>query len=418
MQTDAIAAVPMQDGVSEYSIRVNITDYMTAGVWKLTSVDFGHGHITKVLVSDKDTTFDILRDDRPLVVSLKGPAVVWNGTKAIFTLKVDRVPARLSDSSPQPARCEDMLEVTFRPEGGSSANQEDYPEVVRFHPGKLVYDVPFEHLPDAQPIGKWQATLSATKYRGNNCPPLLPLTGQKQFNFEVLPPHDLVVPKSVEVTMNPTQVQLLRAEASALKVKAQRLESELRSGYGEGSGKILHDSIDDALTRLNNTELTYNREAGTTDPAALIFFGDIRQSYREVLNTLATKDIPSASVPRLVLATETSDKDLSIAVAAVHASLLHNVDAYVTVANSERLTFDLKVKSDPQGAKVSYCRKPEPYVPFDDVTNSTIPRLPVAVWFVRFQKDGYGDEERTYDATKETDPLMVKLLKRKAKPSR
>ena len=210
---------------------------------------------------------------------------------------------------------------------------------------------------------------------------------------------------------------MLRAEASALKVKAQRLENVLNSGYAEGSGKILHDSIDDALARLSKTESTYNREAGTTDPAARIFFDDIGRSYREALNLLATKDVSPASAPRLVLAAETSDKNLSIAGAAVLASLSHNIDAYITVATAERLTFDLQVRSDPQGARVSYCRKPDPYVPFNDVTNSIISKLAVAVWFIQFQKDGYGDEERTYDATKETGPLIVKLLRRKAKPS-
>jgi hypothetical protein len=415
MQTDAIATVPMQDGVSEYSIRVNITDYMTAGVWKLTSVDVGRASRTRVPVSDKDTTFEVLRDDRPLVVSLEGPAVVRNGTKATFTLKVDRVPSKLNDSLPQPAHCEDMLEVVFRPAGSSSGAQEPFP--IRFHPGKLAYDVYFERLPDAQPTGKWEATISAGKYQWHNCPDPLPLTGQKRFTFEVLPTPDLVVPKSVEVTMNPTQVQLLRAEASALKVKVQKLENALNSGYAEGSGKILHDSVDDALARLSETESIYNREAGNADPAAHVFFDDIRRKYREVLNTLAAKDVSPVSAPRLVLAAETSDKNLSEAGAAVLASLFHNINAYNTVASAERLTFDLKVRSDPQGAKVSYCRKPDPYVPFDDVTNSTIPRLPVAVWFVQFQKDGYGDEERKYDATKETDPLIVKLLKRKAKPS-
>ena len=205
MQSNAVATVPMTDGVSEYSIRVGINDHMTAGVWKLTSVDVGRANNTTIPVRDKDATFEIQRDDISLIASLKGPAIVRSGTKATFTLKVDRVPSRSSDSSPESAPCEDMLQVIFRPAGSSNGIHVYAP--VRFLPGKLAYDVYFERLPDDQPTGKWEATVSVGKYKTSRfftCPDVLTLTGQKQLTFELLPPLDLVVPESVEVTMNPT----------------------------------------------------------------------------------------------------------------------------------------------------------------------------------------------------------------------
>ncbi len=172
----------------------------------------------------------------------------------------------------------------------------------------------------------------------------------------------------------------------------------------------------EALQSVTETEEEYRKLAKSRSSASNVFFDDIRGNYHDSLLKLSTQH-NSREHLQFVSADLAASPD-SVATFAI-GSILHNVNAYETAANTARLTFTLKLRTDPQGAKILYRRKPDDFQPFSDVTNSTIENLPIAVWFVKFQKDGYEEtEEVLYDATTQTTPVFVKLKPVRGKRSR
>ena len=80
--------------------------------------------------------------------------------------------------------------------------------------------------------------------------------------------------------------------------------------------------------------------------------------------------------------------------------------AYKTVADAQSLTFDLTVKSNPDGAGVRYHRRGDPCHPNPDTTNTTIMSLPYAIWLVQFQKAGYTTKEVEHDPFREPNHVI------------
>jgi hypothetical protein len=86
--------------------------------------------------------------------------------------------------------------------------------------------------------------------------------------------------------------------------------------------------------------------------------------------------------------------------------------AYSLVADTQTLAFDLEVNSNPEGAANSYRRRGDPYKQHPNPTNSTIKSLPYAEWFIRFQKQGYHDQEIDFSAFVEPNRIVIANLQK------
>jgi hypothetical protein len=229
----------------------------------------------------------------------------------------------------------------------------------------------------------------------------------------------LVTPTSVAVTANPSQIQLLLAEADRLKAKAEHLKQQLSLDNVGTNQILLSSSVRQAITDLDKTEETYKQKGLDQSSARAVntFFDDIRLNYGEALKALANDSARAAQagarLERVGLVSGGPSPRLSHASQAVLASILHNSKAYSVVASSGFITFNLEVDSDPQGASVSYRQRGGEYHSLDHETDWRIENLPRAVYLIRLQKSGYEDKEVTFDAMDSTSPNIHVRLERK-----
>jgi hypothetical protein len=225
--------------------------------------------------------------------------------------------------------------------------------------------------------------------------------------FRVIPNNGLVFPTSAEVTVNLDQKQLLRREAGHLQARIQQLKStvsEYASANQHGAvTPLLLKNLSDAATALKQTEAEFSRL--TTDNGQRtnegIFFDDLRRGYEGVISHLDRSKATLGHGGALVRIAETEKPSVESLLALALRPMEQNELAYKVVADEGSLTFDLEVDSTPEGASVSYFRKGDPPRPSPDQTRATIPKLPFAIWIVRFEKSGYKTEEREHDPFRE-----------------
>jgi hypothetical protein len=277
-------------------------------------------------------------------------------------------------------------------------------------PGQRDYKVTYT-IPAAAQGGTWTVSIIGVS-DGLDLHPFSPQP--KGQTFQVIANRDLVLPTSASIVVNPSQRQLLRKAAGNLQLRIQDLKAAVAS-YQEANqqGKIpqvLRTNVNDALKALRATETEFKSKAtaqGQADIAG-VFFGDLRLNYDDVLRNL---EHPSGDLSRpagFVNAAFSGKNTLPFAVI-VQASLRAfegNELAYNIVAESGSLTFDLKVTSNPSGAAVSYYRRGDPPHLYSDPTNTVVPSLPYAVWYVKVEKTGYKAQEREHDAIHSADHVV------------
>jgi hypothetical protein len=88
-------------------------------------------------------------------------------------------------------------------------------------PGQRVYRAPFQ-VPPAAPPGTW--SISRIGFSGGGPPLDLAFRG---LSFTVIPQPGLIFPSAAEVSINPSQIQLLRREAGRLQWRVQSLKADL-----------------------------------------------------------------------------------------------------------------------------------------------------------------------------------------------
>jgi hypothetical protein len=242
-----------------------------------------------------------------------------------------------------------------------------------------------------------------------------PLTMARTISFRVIPASDVRYPTSAEVTINPSQAQLLRIEATKLQRQVQDLKALLSSPRRRDTTGILGRAVQDALEALSSTEESFRSSAtgGATDvPAAKVFFDDLRISYQDAASTVRQ----SASLPNGQLLRVSQNRvgrdNYPPAAYAVLRSFEQNELAYTVVADTQSLVFNLEVQSVPAGATVCYYRRNDPCHLHPKQTNSTIPSLPYAIWIVHFEKAGYTAEDREHDPFREPNHVVIVELKK------
>lgn len=347
------------------------------------------------LAQNRDTQQNIQLDAQASA-TVQGPAIVKAGEDATFTVTLDQPPN--FDSG--------RIYAEFQADGkpvGAAVRGVD--RSTRAYTLSVL-------VPIDSPAATWvlQKLVFAA---GNNIQQ--PLKIRRTISFQVLPTSDLRYPTSAEVTINLSQAQLLRAEASKLQRQVQDLKALLSSPIRGGITGILGRNVQDALEALNSTEASFRKLAtsGTPDvEEARVFFGDLRLSYEDAASTVRqSTTLPSGELLR-VSQSAVVRGDYPPAAYAVLRSFEQNELAYKLVADTQSLVFNLDVQSVPAGATVCYHRKNDPCHPHPNQTNSTIPSLPYAIWIVHFEKPDYKAEDREHDPFREPNHLVIVELKK------
>lgn len=333
-------------------------------------------------------------------VTLSTPEIIKAGETVRFTVTLDRAP-NFNGAS-----------LFYSISGPNFA----FGGVVPLSTKIRTYQIAFP-VPAAAQGGTW--SLIRLEFYPGALKPRTSLKNFKPVSFRVVANSNLIFPTSVEVTINPSQVQLLRREAVAVQTRIQDLKANLiQLPKSPDRGKliaILQKNLSEALEAINSTERSFTERGSDLSvlDAAEVFFDDLRTSYREMIRDLPRARTDIAKDHPFITAALVDQPSYPALAQGPLRILEQNELAYTVVANNEHLTFDLEVNSFPAGATVFYRRRADSERQNGKPTDSTIPSLPYAIWTVRFHLDGYKDEEREHDPFREPNHVVtVKLAKK------
>jgi hypothetical protein len=404
----------LHDGQAIYTLVLNVRESMSPGKWKLTELSLGRS-TPKTIPFSEDVSF-VVADLQPLMVHVQAPSSVEAGNEYALTVTLDSYPVDVSKN------CKLQLSLLLR-QGGPNGRSLD-PLRAAIVPEQLSYKFSHQFEPDI-PSGPWEVAVEDSAYNSNDPDEgcwYPQLQGNVRVAFNIEPARNLVTPTSVVVTVNPSQIELLREEADHLRAKERHLREQLASESSNTHQVVLQTSLQDALTDLERTKNSFIGLQKGMEPASrravYIFFDDIERTYvhaqEAVVKTSAR--LPRAQ-PRLMqvhYAFTGLAYHLDPAADAVLESIVHNEAAYDVVASSKLLTFTLEVDSKPKGATISYKLRGDDYHSLHHETDWRIENLPRAVYLVRVQKEGYEEQEKPFDAIKDTGTSISFDLKRKS----
>ncbi len=283
-------------------------------------------------------------------------------------------------------------------------------------PDKKSYDISIE-IPIDAPEGIY--TLSSITVGSADGMHHAALKFERQ-SFAVIQPGSFSLPTEAKVTINLSQKQLLRSAAIAVQRKIETLKATLAT-LKEDSSRVpglLRQNVLDADKALSMTEKEFMDLTTTSAERANanVFFEDLHRTYELTLRQLqVTLYRESAILPvTFQRSAKTQDEALE---SVVLRAFEHNELAYDVVADTQSLTFDLDVRTVPEGAEVSYGKRGDSsFTPLQDETNSVIKALPYAIWLVRFVKEGYAPVQREHNPfTDKNHVLAVELTPRNKK---
>jgi hypothetical protein len=304
-----------------------------------------------------------------------------------FTVKLDRAPNFHGGA----------LSVGFSLRDGQGSVSAS----VSTEPGQDVYHLQVQ-IPEAAHGGIW--ALTSLQFWNSAAWVNLP---HKDVSFRVIPNPGIVYPTSAEITVNLSQVQLLRREATHIQGRIQQLKSAVseyvRANREGAVSPLLERNLRESVSALRATQAEFSKL--TTSEAqgskAEIFFDDLRKSYEDAISHLVRATATFKGEERLVRVSEVKKAGAEPFLSLTLRPMEQNELAYNVVADQGSLTFDLEVDSTPEGAAVTYSRRGDPPRGNPDPTRSTIRSLAYAIWTVHFEKPGYKPEEREHDPFRE-----------------
>jgi hypothetical protein len=409
------ASVPLVNGQRDYTLTLRIGEWMIPGKWRMVEVGLGQT-AGKTFPVPESVSFEI-PSLRPFRVHFQAPKNVVAGQRFVFTATLDEYPNDLYKD------CAIRLSVQLKSDALGRWGIAD-PGCVILKPGQLSYEIPYSFKSD-YPGSVWQVELH------HGAGPVNPdvhfgcryprMEGDTHATFILEPNKELVTPTSVEVTVNPSQVKLLLVEADHLKAKAQDLRQRLSSADTATKQVLLQTSVQEAKNDLDRTEKIYKEQGGEPSSELAkdinIFFQDIRTDYADALKEpvkQSAQNIRGEAQFELVRASlREPNPPLDPVSEAVVGSVLHNAAAYEVVASTRDIRFNLDVYSDPQGATISWKLRGDQYKPVDHDTDWRIENLPIAVYYIRLQKNGYADKETRFDAISNSGSSIHVHLERK-----
>jgi hypothetical protein len=212
--------------------------------------------------------------------------------------------------------------------------------------------------------------------------------------------NDRQCSKPIKITNN--QVSVLRTAADVLNKRTSSVKFELAKletkGPFDEAKSFLRSSVYESRKDLWSTRSAFEKysKSARQREASNIFFGDLAIQYSQVDEILITVE---------------KDEYQEIRERAFRL-FEYNFLAYKAVAASQSLTFNLAVTSAPRKeASVYFRRKGEDYQKYSNNTDTTIPNLIYAVWYVRVELPGYESEEKQHDPYREPNHALYFDLK-------
>jgi hypothetical protein len=396
----------LHDGQSIYSFSLPITESMDKGRWKLVSVQMGKAVMKDVPITNDIAAFDV-RLPAP-ILHVQVPERVVAGTSFHLEVILDEIPITSTE-------CNLYIGFWIRPraQSGTAGN-------VLVQSGRHSYEL-IGKLDVDVPSGVWKGAVNLytepreqSGGRGRMCfERLPPWLATSELSLTVEPSPSLVSPTAVSATVNPSQIQLLVAEADRLRAKAKHLQEQLASDNKTGNQDLLRSSLLEANADLDKTETTFKQQGAEQPPVQQVdaFFDDIRFGYQEALGILRGEVAREKDGQLLRVSAGRARAPLNANL--VLKSIRHNADAYDLVASAKALTFNLDVYSEPKGAAISYRRRGGEYHSVDHETDWRIENLVRAVWLIKLQKPGYEDAEKPFDAVDNTrTSITIKLTQK------
>jgi hypothetical protein len=396
--------------------------FLSLGEWKLLEVTLAG---RQVLFED-DVTFEVRAPT--IVLHVQAPGSVRAGQSFDFKVSVD---GYLQNSYCMPTLSVDLRQRSpdRRP---NPNNAHVYVNSISLDPSQQQRSFVMSGLfaPDL-PDGPWQGEFTVFNELARSMQDRAPqgtcrgpiLEGDTRFAFEVEPAAGLQTPTSANVTVNPSQAQLLRAEAARLTAKANLLKQQLGSEGTAANLAMLRKSVSQEISELVKTQASYKEDGivPSSERAVNVFFDEIRFNYDQALKALsgssAQSRLAGPRLERVSMSLGDSSPLASSGSDVVLGSFSYNATAYLVAASSATMTFNLEVVSVPKGATVSYKQRTDPdFTPVGQRTDCQIPNLYRAGYSIRFQKPGY--EERLYEFNGQTsaDTKITVQLIRKGRP--
>jgi hypothetical protein len=381
--------------VSDYNVTIETPDDLAPGKYKLTNLQMT-GEPTTI---PEDVSFELVDTLRAVHMQVDAPPTVEAGHTLNVKVTLDEPPEGGSQY------CTPTVEATLK------ANNATAIYIGGFEPKERELSHTFSHY--------FESDLNATHYAvkitlGAAVPSMggcriSNAIGNQDLDVKLLPSRTIVRPTSVAVIINPSQAQLFSAEAAKINADADHLDSSAAPNDSDAGGR-LQSALLTALKRVDETETTFKAygKQNSNVPEVGVFFDDIRATYGNALKAVSENRQPGKSPLMLASNSTTSPvptKDR--AAKAVIGSLHHNADAYTTAVSLNSLTFDLLVKSFPEGAKILYAREADPsFETYADPTNATINNLPLAIWILKFQMDGKKEATKTHNPFRERNHVV------------
>ncbi len=382
-----------------YTLRFDVTEDLAPGKWKLTRVIVGQNQQEEFKIS-KNVTFDILAPS-PIVVHARSPQTVEAGETYNVTVTMDEWTKNLYKG------CVLTIGIRLKPTspGAQAFGFDDQALTADKHSYTFSYSLASD-FPGGSVDGDIVESGGNDNDHFTGCR-YPELKGDTHFEFKIEPNKNFKPPTSVEVIVNPSQIQLLSGEIDRLNAKAQNIKEELRLKSPADRQALLLGSLADAMTELAATKKTYKERGKEPSyiPAINIFFGDIERTYRDARKTLANNSVQ-------ILQAISGLKDISLdgsspredgASDVVLAAIQHNVEAYEIATSSKVITFNLDVYSEPPDAKIAYrIEGDDDYTPVEHHTDWQIENLPLATYEIRLQLPDYQDYVTTFEAVRNT----------------
>lgn len=357
--------------------------------------------------------------------------VLQGQTDAQLTISQENVTAgdsvRLTLTLDQPAACDANAGVSFR----TPSQPPSYVSIGGvIHKGEKAVIVESQ-VPFDTPAGRYDS------YEGylNPCPNYVNAT-----RFPV-PVRTLVVtayadpnkfPTNGDLALLPTQRQFLDTKI----VQLEELDSQVTTRLAGNAADVpqvrdfLVQIVNTAEADLSATEAQYRVQIMKSQGELPAFFADFHLEYQALLTDLRAP-IPGMSaervpdVPLLYVqlnrrpavdpgnAVKNLSGTYSSDVKSVRKTISDNANAYKYVKKSGRITFDARISSFPDGARIRYKKRIDS--DFKDYSMPTdIPKvtLELATWVFEFRKDGCTDKPtKEIDPYEDTDPdISVEFL--------
>jgi hypothetical protein len=401
--------VKPHDGLATYDMILPITEKMVPGKWKLTQIDITQDK-PHIIPFSGVAAFNIAPLHPIKLIDIQHPRSVEAGQSFTIKITVGDYPKDAYED------CAVWLGIRLTPAPHKQATDEE------IKPDQRSYEFSSRFYPDT-PGGRVEGEVTYTGGvvgsgdRLFGCRYPRP-DGDRKFEFDLLPSKGLVTPTSAEVTVTRPQGDLLKIAAAKIQVQLKELKAALASNSETVNGPVAavaRKNIDQALAALDDTQSSFHKLAVTPKQTVReqVFFDDIRTAYKDSLAKLGKNSRLSGPDPSLgpdhLIATSghlRPHADLAALIKDVLSPFEQNELAYVTVANAEKLVFDLVVKSYPQDAEVCYFRKGHSCCLNPDNTNTTIPSLTYAIWYVQFQMKGFAMKEVKHDPFRESNHVI------------